>query len=98
MATLARLQELGDQAGPAGLVRGAHAAAGVAVEIFVEQDVILEMRVGLRVWDDISRRAAGRPSPCKNNFVEAAREFVGHRNEGDEFPEPVGHSILKSSP
>jgi len=46
MAAFARLQQLGDQAGPAGLVRGPDAAAIIAVKIFVEQDVVLEMRVG----------------------------------------------------
>ncbi len=38
-------EQFGDQAGPAGLMRRADAAAGVAVKVFVEQNVILEMRV-----------------------------------------------------
>ena len=45
----ARLQELGDQPGPAGLVRGADAAAVVAVEVFVEQQVVAEVRIVLQL-------------------------------------------------
>src|SRR5689334_7036868 len=40
-----RLQQQRDQAGPAGLVRGAEAAPRVAVEVFIEQDVVAEGRV-----------------------------------------------------
>ena len=47
---LARLQQLCDQSGPAGLVSGADAAAGVAVKILVEQDVIAEVLVVLQAW------------------------------------------------
>ena len=45
----ALLEQLGYQAGPAGLVAGAEAGAVVAVEVFVEQDVIAPMRVGLEL-------------------------------------------------
>ena len=40
---------VGDQRAPAGLMRGAQPAAGVAVEVFVEQDVVLEVRIGLEL-------------------------------------------------
>src|SRR5262249_56742126 len=43
----ARLQQLGDKPGPTGLVRRADAAPRVAVEVFVEQQVIPEVRVVL---------------------------------------------------
>ena len=46
MDIAARHDELGDEAAPAGLMRSAHAASAVAVKIFVEQNVVLEMRVG----------------------------------------------------
>ena len=39
------LDELGDEAGPAGLVGCAQARAAVAVEKFVKQKVILEIRI-----------------------------------------------------
>ena len=70
------LQQLGDQSGPAGLVRGAEAAPGVAVEIFVEQQVVAEMRVGLQlvVWPNTARR------PCasrRNSSRQPAGQFFG---------------------
>src|SRR5258708_30696015 len=40
---------IGDQSTPAGLVRGAQAAPVVAVEIFVEEYVVLEVRIGLHL-------------------------------------------------
>ena len=43
----AGLQEFGDGPGPAGLVGRAEPAAGVAVEILVEEEVIPKMGVGL---------------------------------------------------
>src|SRR5262245_4002438 len=45
----ARLQQLRDQAGPAGLVRGAHPAPAVAVEVLVEQDVVPKMGIALQL-------------------------------------------------
>src|SRR5262249_35678930 len=44
-----RLQQLGDQPRPTGLVHGPDAAAGVAVEVLVERDVIAEVWVGLQL-------------------------------------------------
>ena len=43
------LDQLGDQAGPPGLVAGAEAGAGVAIEIFVEQDEVAPVRIGLEL-------------------------------------------------
>ncbi len=40
-----RLQQFCDQPSPAGLVRGANTAPAVPVEIFVKQNVVLEMRI-----------------------------------------------------
>lgn len=42
---LAGLQQLRYQAGPSRLVRGAHAAAAIAVEILVEQEMVAKVRV-----------------------------------------------------
>src|SRR5436305_26144 len=41
--------KVGDETGPARLVGGAAPAAIVAVEVLVEQDVVLEMRIGLEL-------------------------------------------------
>ena len=45
LVVMSRLQEFCHQTRPAGLVACAHATARIAMEIFVEQDVILEMRI-----------------------------------------------------
>src|SRR5215831_3217592 len=45
----ARLQQLCDEAGPSRLVRRADAAAGVAVEVLVEVDVVAELAVVLHL-------------------------------------------------
>src|SRR6266704_7004536 len=39
--------QVDDEAGPAGLVRGAEAAPGVAVEVLVERQQVVPVRVGL---------------------------------------------------
>ena len=46
LGAAARLQEFGDEPRPAGLMRRADAAASVAMKIFMEQHVVLEVRVG----------------------------------------------------
>ena len=43
----ALLNQLGDQAGPSGLMTGAYAGSVIAVEVFVEQIRSLPMRIGL---------------------------------------------------
>src|SRR3569833_1206177 len=47
-----------DQGGPAGLVRGAEAFAGVAVEIFVERNAIAPCRVPLQAGIRAQRRSS----------------------------------------
>lgn len=41
------LNEFGDQRGPACLVAGANALAGIAVEVLVERNVVMPLLVGL---------------------------------------------------
>jgi hypothetical protein len=49
-----RAQQQCDQPGPAGLVRGAQAAASIAVKIFVEERMVTEVRI---VAEQAERRA-----------------------------------------
>ena len=49
-----------DQPGPAGLVRGAEARAGVAVEVLVEHEVVAPVRIVLELRDRCRRPGAGR--------------------------------------
>ena len=51
-------EEQGDAAGPSGLVRGTQPAAGFAVEVLVEQQVVAELGVGLGQCVVAQRRAA----------------------------------------
>src|SRR3954465_5299259 len=53
-----QLDLLGDDAGPAGLVAGADPGAVVAVEVFVEQQVVAEVRVFLKLFGPAERGSA----------------------------------------
>src|SRR5215471_12591425 len=44
-----RVQELGDQSGPSGLVRSPDSAARVAVEVLVEMEVVAELAILLQL-------------------------------------------------
>src|SRR5262249_13888678 len=52
-------QQVGDEAGPARLVRGAQTGAGVAVEVLVERDHVVPRRVGV----ELLVRAVDGPAP-----------------------------------
>ncbi len=83
------LQQLGHQAGPAGLVAGAEAAAGVAVEVLVEQEVIAEVGVVLEQLDV----AEDRPAPvgvAQEEPRQPPRQLVGTSSIVTFRPEPVG--------
>ena len=54
----ALLQEFCDEPGPAGLVAGADARAVVAVKIFIEEQVILPLRIGLESFRTAEHRPA----------------------------------------
>ena len=87
-----------DDPGPAGLVARAEAGAVVAVEVFVEQDVVAPVRIVL----ELLGAAVHRP-PAVLVAQEDAREAVARspwrpRTGSSCLPEPVGHSTLKSSP
>ncbi|GAB3559900.1 hypothetical protein [Spirosoma fluminis] len=45
--SIVTFQEFGNQARPARLVAGPQAMAGVAVEVLLKPDMVLDMRVGL---------------------------------------------------
>ena len=76
---VARHQQLRDEAGPARLMRGTDAAAGVAVEVFVEEHVIAKMRVLLQSRVMCEHRAVAslirEKDPCEAHG-ELVRHFV----------------------
>src|ERR1700692_2862544 len=64
------LDQLRDQSGPSGLVRGADPGAGVAVEVFVAEEQIAEATIGLK----LRRRTVEGPAS-----VRSAREVAEQR-------------------
>ena len=71
--------------------------AVVAVEVLVEQQQVVPVRVGLELLD-----AAVTPAGARPRREERARQPVGelarHLAQVSSRPEPVGHSTLKPSP
>src|SRR5260221_6177046 len=70
----------GDESGPAGLVTGPQPAAGVPIEVLVEEDVVTPVRV-IRV---ACERAVARPRPAllrNEQGAEPLRELVCHAIE-----------------
>ena len=93
----ALLQQLRNQRRPAGLMAGAESRAVVAVEIFVEQHVIAEMRIALKFL----RAAKDRPPPCssRRNRCDSRRDNWHATSPRFIFtPDPVGNSTCNSSP
>src|SRR5688572_24394112 len=76
-------QELGDEAGPARLVRCTDAAPGVAVEIFMKENVVAEVRVAREL---LVGREHGTPAALvlQEQPGQAARQFVRHFGDAEE--------------
>ena len=74
--------EGGDQRGPAGLVGGAGTAAGVAVEVLVEGQQVVPIRVGLEEAGVAEDRAAAA-GVVEEDRDETAGEVVGQDSQGD---------------
>ncbi len=84
-------------AGPAGLVRGAEAAAGVAVEKLVEQRPRPRRPGAARLA--VPRMAgARRPRSRRNSRTSRSATSAAASASVHIRPEPTGHSTLKSSP
>src|SRR5262245_8809742 len=77
------LEEFGDEPGPTGLMRGADASAGVAVEIFVEEHVVTEVGVAGEFGVIFQHRALAVGAP-EEEPGEAAGEFECDFVDGDE--------------
>ena len=92
------LDDRGDASGPAGLVGGADTGAGVAVKVFVEEHQVAPVRI----VPELLRRAVDRALAgriAQEDPASVARRVPARPRAGVIiFPEPVGHSTLKSSP
>ena len=91
------LDKVGDQSGPAGLVGCAAAAAVVAVEILVEQNVVLEMRIGLKLFVGSENRPPSVGPPQERCDDRGAKLVGDLRRESAWCPDPVGHSSVRPS-
>ena len=64
-----------DQSGPAGLMRCATATAIVTMEVFMKQDVVLEMRIGLKFFVAAENRASA-VGTAQKDLEQPAAQFV----------------------
>src|SRR6516164_428724 len=76
----AGLQQQRNQTGPAGLVRGAEAAAGVAVKIFIEQHIVAEANI-LLLDPRIPEHRAATLLVAQKDPAQTLRQLVGHLSE-----------------
>src|SRR6516165_1708767 len=70
------IDKVGDEAGPTGLMRGAASAAIIAVEVFMKKDVILELRIGLKLLV-ISENRASAVGTAQKEAQQAPAQLVG---------------------
>src|SRR5690348_2704901 len=69
------------QPGPTGLVRGAAAAAIVAMKVFMEKNVVLEMRIGLKFFV-AAEHWAPAVGAALEELEQAAAQLIGNLIEG----------------
>ena len=70
------LNELGDQSRPSRLVAGADAGTRIAVEVFVEWDQVVPVRIGLKCFDIAEHGTTGFVVVEKESR-EPHRDFLG---------------------
>ena len=88
---------LRDEAGPSGLVVGAEARAVVAVEVLVEEEVVVPTG---SVWNFSAPPHTGRRPFSSGRKIDTSRRPSSSAisNSVISTPDPVGHSTLNSSP
>ena len=84
----------------AGLMARAEPGAVIAMEVFIKENVVAPVRIGLKFL-----RAAEKGAPAvlvTSDYPEqktARKRFPGSHLAGSIFfPDPVGHSTVKLSP
>src|SRR5215469_2881498 len=77
--------KVGDEAGPARLVRSATAAANITMEVLVEGDVVLEMGIALEFFIP-SEDGAPTVGITTENIYEPTRQLVGYFVERHHDP------------
>ena len=94
----ALLQQLRHEPGPTRLMAGADARTVVAVEVFVEQHQVAPVRIRLIARVAAVHRPLAVGIPQERCASAAAKSRPPLPTASCKFPEPVGHSTLKSSP
>ena len=89
--------QVGNQPGPPGLVRRTQPGPVVAMEVLVEQQVVLPGGVGLQPLDPAEARAP-TVRPDEEDRYQAALEVLADGARDSRFPLPVGYSKVSSSP
>src|SRR5207253_5671551 len=78
-------QQFRYQTGPTGLMRGSNTSARIAVKIFVEEQVIPEMRVGLHTRVVTESRSAA--IAIREEYLrQARRDFIRRIVQSDKLP------------
>src|SRR5215467_2556846 len=70
------VDKVGNEPGPARLVRSAAAAAVVAMEVLVEEDVVIEIGIGLELFVG-SKNGAPPVGTTKEELYQAATQLIG---------------------
>src|SRR5215472_4888372 len=85
LSAVARQQQLRHEPCPAGLMRGAHTPPAVAVEVFIEENVVAEVRI----FERALVHAVHRPMTLlvgEEQARESLGELIGHLVERGESP------------
>ncbi len=93
MLAAALLEEFGDEPRPARLVAGADAGAVVAMEVLVEEDEVLPVRILL---EGLEAPVHWTPAvgAAEEDRRQPARQLGGDIPEPMRVPEPVGNSTV----
>src|SRR5262245_50705587 len=87
--SLIALDQICDQSGPSGLMRRSHSTTAVAVEVLVEQHVVLEVRIVLHARS-VSVDWACSVAVRQEDALQAATDFVCDFGQGEERPATGG--------
>ena len=94
---MAAPDDVGDEAGPAGLVRGPEPGAVVAVEVLGESDVVPPPRVVLEALHPPKQGLRPSGPTRKIETIRCHRSWA-MASSGRRCPDPVGYSTVWSSP
>src|SRR5215475_12078680 len=89
------LNQFGDQTSPSGLMARSQAGSVITVEVFVEQEVVSPVRIGLKFLRAAINRPAARPITEKDPD-QSLTDFMGHFKEIHFLARPGGTFNLEA--